>query len=142
MLPIISEDDNVAEVAADLGARLTRFNEVQAGPLHTRHIALTVRDEHRDVIAGLTAEIFWNALYVHLLWVDEQHRGQGYGKSLLYRAEALAVETSCEYVYLSTFEFQAPEFYSRHGYSVIGELSGVPRGFRRQWFCKRFPPAG
>ena len=126
-------------MAADLGARLSRFNEVQAGPLHTRHIALTVRDGNRNVIAGLTGEIFWNALYVHLLWVDELYRGQGYGKSLLHRAEALAVEASCGYAYLSTFEFQAPEFYSRHGYSIIGELSGVPLGSRRQWFCKKLP---
>jgi GNAT superfamily N-acetyltransferase len=139
MLAITSEDHNLADVAADLGARLIRFNEGHAGPVHTRHVALTVRDENRHLIAGLTGEIFWNALYVHLLWVDEPYRRHGYGTALLQRGEALAVEASCECAYLSTFEFQAPAFYAGHGYSVIGELPDVPRGYRRQWFWKKLP---
>jgi ribosomal protein S18 acetylase RimI-like enzyme len=102
---------------------------------------LTVRDDHGVVIAGLTGDVFWNALYVHLLWVDAEYRQQGYGSRLLVRAEAIAIEASCEFVYLSTFEFQAPGFYSKQGYSVIGELRGVPRGSRRQWFCKRVSTA-
>src|SRR5437660_1555654 len=134
MHPITTEDENLAEVAAELGSRLTRFNEAAAGPLRTRDVAFTVRDDHKAMIAGLTAEIFWNALYLHLLWVDEEYRHQGYGSSLLHRAEELAVENSCDFVYLDTFEFQAPAFYARYGYSIIGELQNVPRGSRRQWF--------
>jgi len=142
MHAITSEDDNLAEVAADLGARLTRFNEIHAGPLGTRHIALTARNEGGAIIAGLTAEAFWNALYIHLLWVDKGYRNQGYGTSLLHRAEHLASEAACVYVYLSTFEFQAPRFYARHGYTVIGELVDVPPGSRRQWYCKTLRNAG
>jgi GNAT superfamily N-acetyltransferase len=136
MHSITSEDHNVREVAADLADRLTRFNEAHAGPLRTRHIALTVRNEEDAMIAGLAGEIFWNALYVHLLWVDEDYRQQGYGASLLSRAEELAIEAWCRCVYLSTFEFQAPGFYAKQGYSLIGELMGVPHGSRRQWLCK------
>ena len=120
MRPITSENQNVADVATELGNRLTRFNEDRAGPLQTRHIALTVRDDDGKMIAGLTGEIFWNAFYIHLLWVDEEYRGHGYGRSLLERAEAMAVEASCTCVYLSTFEFQEPGFYARHGYFVVG----------------------
>jgi GNAT superfamily N-acetyltransferase len=136
MRPVISEADNLVEVANELESRLTHFNEAHAGPLRTRHIALTVRDEDGVLIAGLTGEIFWNALYVDLLWVDENYRHQGYGTSLLRRAEDCAIEHSCNVVYLSTFDFQAPKFYARCGYSVIGELQNVPPGSRRQWFCK------
>jgi hypothetical protein len=53
------------------------------------------------------------------------------------RAETVAIESSCDYAYLSTFEFQAPGFYARLGYSMIGELAGVPPSARRKWFCKR-----
>ncbi len=133
---IRSEDHNLAEVAAELGSRLTRFNEALAGPLRARDVAFTVRDDDGAMVAGLTGEIFWNALNVHLLWVDEDYRRQSYGTLLLRRAEELAIENGCGFVYLSTFEFQAPAFYVRHGYSVIGELPNVPRGSRRQWLCK------
>jgi GNAT superfamily N-acetyltransferase len=94
MYAITCEDHNLAAVAAELDARLTRFNEAQAGPLRTRHVALTVRDHSGTMVAGLTAEIFWNALYVHLLWVDEACRRQNYGTLLLRRAENVAIENS------------------------------------------------
>ena len=55
---------------------------------------------------------------------------------LLARAEQLAVEQSCTVLYPSTFGFQAPGFYARQGYSVIGELENVPPGSKRQWFSK------
>src|SRR3954468_981844 len=110
MHPITSEDHNAPAVSTALGNHLTRFNEDHAGPLRTRHIALTVRETDGTMIAGLTGEIFWNALYVHLLWVHEQYRGNGYGRSLMERTEAVAIEASCDCLYLSTFEFQAPGF--------------------------------
>jgi GNAT superfamily N-acetyltransferase len=139
MYAITCEDHNLAAVAAELDARLTRFNEARGGPLRTRHVALTVRDDGGTMIAGLTAEVFWNALYVDLLWVDEEYRRQSYGTSLLHRAENVAIDNSCDFAYLSTFAFQAPAFYARRGYSVIGELPNVPPGSKRQWLCKALP---
>jgi GNAT superfamily N-acetyltransferase len=136
MYAITTEDDRASEVAADLRTRLKHFNERHAGPMNRRDIAATFRNDGGQIIAGLAAEVFWNSLYVNLLWVDEEYRRQGYGARLLRHAERLAVEASCDFVYLSTFEFQAPGFYTKQGYSMIGDLPGVPRGSRRQWFSK------
>ena len=136
MYAITSEDDRASEVAAELRTRLLRFNERHAGPMKRRDVAVAVRNEGGQIIAGLAGEVFWNSLYVHLLWVDEPYRRQGYGGRLLRHVERLAIEASCDCVYLSTFEFQAPGFYAKQGYSVIGELPDVPRGSRRQWFSK------
>ena len=135
MHPITSEDEKLAEVAAELGSRLVRLNEAVAGPSRTRHIALTVRNDKGAVIAGLVGEALWNALYVYPLWVDERYRQLTYGTALLRRAEDLAIEKSCSYVCLSTFDFQAPAFSTALGYSVIGELPTIPAGSRRQWLC-------
>lgn len=69
--PVVREDHNLAEVGAELDKRLGDFNEEWAGPRRSRPVVLTVRDAEGTLIAGLTAEIFWNALHVHILWVDE-----------------------------------------------------------------------
>jgi len=130
------EEHNAREIASELMLRLTQFNEAHAGSVRKRDVALTVRSEDGVLIGGLTGELFWNALYVHLLWVDEDYRRQRYGTMLLARAEQLAVEQSCTVAYLSTFGFQAPGFYAGRGYSVIGELADVPPGSKRQWFSK------
>ena len=137
--PVVREDHNLAEVGAELDKRLGDFNEEWAGPRRSRPVVLTVRDAEGTLIAGLTAEIFWNALHVHILWVDEQYRRQGHGGSLLQHAEAIAGADSCDVVFLSTFNFQAPKFYAKH--AVTGELQDVPRGSTRRWFCKRLREA-
>ena len=137
MHPIVSEDHHATEIASELLSHLTRFNEAHAGPLRARQVAFAVRDGDARLIAGLVGEIFWNALYVHQLWVHENHRQQGYGSRLLANAEILARRHSCDVSYLSTFDFQAPGFYIKNGYSLIGELRNVPPGWKRQWFSKR-----
>lgn len=127
--------ESAERVAEQLDAELNAFNERSAGPLHRERLALAIRDGER-LLGGLTGELFWNALYVHALWVAEQHRHQGYGRSLLVHAEQLARERECDVVHLSTFEFQAPGFYRAMGYEPFGEIVGVPRGSRRIWFMK------
>ena len=135
--PVTIEDRDLGEVASELEKRLTAFNEALAGPLRTKHVVLAVRDEMNRLIAGLTAEMFWNALYIDILWVDEDHRRRGYGAALLRRAEDAGRAESCDVAYLSTFDFQAPGFYERSGYDVLGELQDVPPGSRSRWFCKK-----
>jgi GNAT superfamily N-acetyltransferase len=141
MLPIKREDHNLGDISAELEQRLRAFNEAAAGPLHRKPVALTIRDDSKALLGGLVGEIFWNAVYIQHLWVDEAHRGQGYGAALLQEMEDAARSASCEVSYLSTFDFQAPRFYEEHGYTVVGVLQNVPRGSRRRWFCKMLGPA-
>ena len=104
-------------------------------------LALVLREDDR-LLAGLFAEIVWNALHIDLLWVAADHRRHGYGRSLVQRAEEFSRERACDVAYLSTFDFQAPPFYGSMGYSVIGELVGAPRGSRRLWFGKALTKEG
>jgi GNAT superfamily N-acetyltransferase len=130
-------EESPDRLAAQLDVLLCAFNENYAGPRGDEKLALAIREAER-LIAGLSAEIFWNALHIDLLWVAAEHRRQGYGRSLLQRAEEFGRERGCDVAYLSTFGFHAPPFYVAMGYRVIGELVGVPRGSRRLWFGKVF----
>ena len=132
----IREEDDEA-ISSELAARLRKFNERLAGPLNTKPVLLTIRDDTGNLVAGLFGEFFWNSLWVDVLWVDERVRGQRFGSSLLKRAEVAAEARGCHTVCLSTFSFQAPEFYLKHGYKLIGELPGLPKGASRKWFAKQ-----
>ena len=135
-LPITVETANASAVAGELEARLREFNERHSGPQHRQGVVLTIRNEAGGLIAGLSGECFWNALYVDHLWVNEAHRRQRYGAALLERGEQIARDRSCDTSYLNTFDFQAPGFYLKQGYRIIGELRDVPRGCTRIWFSK------
>jgi GNAT superfamily N-acetyltransferase len=142
-MPVITrEHENVQQLIAQIGDELVRYNEAVVGPDQNTRFAFAVRDDDGGLLGGLTAEKFWNALYVHQLWVDEKHRTHGFGSGLLKAAEDVAREHDCDVVYLSTFAFQAPAFYEKQGYAMIGELPDVPRGYSRRWFAKRLRDVG
>ena len=133
---IVEEGEHAASVAQELGSRLRNFNEERVGPLNWKPLVLSIRTDNGDLIAGLSGGFFWNMLFIDIVWVDEPHRRQAHGSSLLRYAEREASEHAYEVVYLSTFGFQAPDFYLRQGYTLIGELNGAPRDSKRQWYAK------
>jgi GNAT superfamily N-acetyltransferase len=68
-------------------------------------------------------------LRIEVLFVDEAVRGQGIGSRLLLQAEQQARELGAKNVVLETFEFQAPKFYAKHGYSELGRIGDYAKAF-------------
>ncbi|MBU1283855.1 GNAT family N-acetyltransferase [Pseudomonas sp.] len=117
---------------------LREHNRSQAGDPKPETIALLVRDEHTDeVIGGLYGEIFYRWLFIELLAIPEHTRGQGIGARLMNMAEDLARAKDCVGIWLDTFDFQAPAFYEKHGFSAFGQLDNFPPEHQRFFFQKK-----
>lgn len=116
---------------------LRAYNASKAGATTPEPIALLIRDEHDEILGGLYGRVFYQWLYVELLSVPEQARGQGMGSKLMHMAEDLAREKGCIGVWLDTFDFQAPGFYQKLGYSELGQIADYPPGHKRFFFQKR-----
>ncbi|WP_347901001.1 GNAT family N-acetyltransferase [Pseudomonas purpurea] len=122
---------------------LRAYNIANAGEGHREDIALLVRDEETDeILGGLYGSVFYQWLFIDLLSVPEQARGQGVGSRLMHMAEALAQQKNCVGMYLDTFEFQAPGFYKKMGFSEFGHMDDYPPGHKRFFFQKRLTNAG
>lgn len=80
------------------------------------------------LLGGLTSDIQWHVLRVDLFWVREDLRGQGIGRKLMALAEDQARRQGCLYIQLSTFDFQAREFYEKIGYDCVATLDNYPPG--------------
>lgn len=61
-------------------------------------------------------------------------RGMGY--RLMREAEAEAGRRGCTDILVSSYSFQAPEFYKRLGYHETGRLDGVPGGHQDVYLQK------
>ncbi|OAR26160.1 biotin transporter BioY [Streptomyces sp. ERV7] len=102
-------------------------------PLH-----VWVMDDKGGLAGGLTGRTWASWLHVDLLWVDAAHRGAGLGGQLLARAEESArTERSCAFSRVETWDFQAPDFYRKQGYEVVGEVPDYPPGVTEFILAKR-----
>lgn len=86
--------------------------------------------------AGLIGETFGNWLFIKYLWVRSELRGNGIGTKMLQAAENEAKLRGARYVFVDTFDFQAPEFYLKHGYKQVFELSEYPKTGKRHYYKK------
>lgn len=90
-----------------------------------------------DLVGGITGTMFWRNLHIDFLWVDEEVRGSGLGRELLWNIESYAKEKGCHLMLLDTFSFQAPGFYLREGFEVCGKVDDHPEGHTLYYLLKR-----
>ena len=100
-------------------------------------LSVAVRGDDGDLLAGLYGWTWGGCGYIDLLWVRDDQRGTGLGAGLLAAAEAEIRRRGCDRVCVSSFTFQAPEFYQRHDYVETGRTLGIPGGAEDVHMFKR-----
>jgi len=136
-IPEIDSDPSKAEVEW-VDEQLAAFNKVQTGRYDFTPLNLVIRDDAGSIVAGLKATTGWDWLYVDVLWVHEKHRRSGLGSQLLENAECEAAKRGCIGSCLTSYSFQAPEFYLRSGYSAFGQIDDYPIDGAMFFMSKRF----
>ena len=90
------------------------------------------------VIAGINAALYhWGMLYISELFVNAKFRGQRLGSQLLEHVEAEALTFGSTLSHCDTFDFQAKDFYLKHGYCIFGVLEDCPPGHQRYYLSKK-----
>jgi len=121
----------------ELEERLNEFNRQTTGFHDDRGLSCIVRDSQGRLIAGIDGFTWGGYARIDVLWVEESRRGLGLGRRLVEAVEQEALTRGCTTIVLTSHEFQAPGFYERLGYSVVGQSSDTPRGYRELLFEKR-----
>ena len=110
--------------ATALAKRMREFNYPVVGTYpEVQTIWLNAKDAAGSFLGGFRGEIFLDWLIVYILFVEEPHRRKGVGSRLLAEGEAHARRKGARHARLDTFDWQAPDFYPRHGYR---ELLKIP----------------
>jgi GNAT superfamily N-acetyltransferase len=134
---IVSVDDPEESAWGIIGRGVSSYNKQQAGDNKFQRLCFVLQAPDQTIVGGMVGEIYWEWLYIDLLWVKDELRGRGYGHRILTLAEQEARQRGARNVYLDTFSFQAPSFYKDHGYQVFGELSNFPPGHQRYFLTKQ-----
>lgn len=134
-LEIVTVDDPDAAWGI-IGQGISDFNRQQTGGGQGQVLCFVVQGPGQEVAGGVIAQIYWDWLYVDLMWLKDELRGRGYGSRLLALVEEEARKRGAKHAFLDTFSFQAPGFYQKHGYRVFGELQDFPPGHTRYYLTK------
>ena len=129
-------ENTESQKAQKIGELVRSYNRSKREAAECEPLNLYVEDEHGQLLAGLVAETFGNWLEIEYLFVKEDLRGQGIGSQLLQRAESEAKKRNCRYVFVNTYQFQAPAFYQKHGYQEVFTLKDYPCTGQRHYYQK------
>ena len=95
-----------------------------------------VRDENKNIVAGIGGWTWAGICEITQLWVDERVRKNGIGKMLLEAAEAEAKNRGCHGILVRSYSFQAPDFYQKHGYTIEHIINDFPIGHSYYFLTK------
>jgi GNAT superfamily N-acetyltransferase len=118
--------DGDTELAERLGQELTTFNTRATGVDDQRGLSVDIQDADGHLVAGLSGWTWGTCAGIELVWVRDDRRRSGYGGRLLGAAEAEARARGCTQIVVSSFTFQAPDFYKGRGYVEFARTEGVP----------------
>ena len=93
-------------------------------------------EEHGQILAGIYAVRELDCVTIEYLYVEEKHRGRGYGSQLLERIEQQARAAGAKRIFLNTFSFQAPAFYEKHCYQLFAKLEPAMANYNQYFFQK------
>ena len=117
--------------------RLYEFNSRQVGKDDGRLLVIHLRDAQDEIVAGLSGWTWAGACEIQVLWVHPDRRGQGCGRRLMQAAEAEARARGAGFVMVTTYTFQAPGFYEKLGYEIVGRTEDFPPGHAHIHLRKR-----
>jgi len=135
-LPRIEADPTDQDIRS-LEERIHAFNEAATGIRDGKLLALFLRDGEGKVTGGLFGWTWGATCHVRYLFVPPSLRNRGYGTRLMRRVEEEAIARGCRQIALETHDFQAPEFYRRLGFEVVGRINGYPIGHHQLTMRKR-----
>lgn len=92
-------------------------------------LAVQIKNDEGDVIAGAAGRTFGDWLLINTLWVADELRGQNIGSKILTEIELAAKQRGCLKCLLDTLNFQAMPFYEKQGYKT-------------QWIQENYPKTG
>ena len=120
--------DNPDQALLDfLENKIAEFNWQNWEVQERKPLALQIKDDNGEVIAGAAARTFGDWLLLDYLWVSDTLRGQNIGSQLLEQLETAAKTRGCKKCLLDTLSFQAMPFYEKFGYKTQWVQQGYPK---------------
>ena len=86
--------------------------------LNFEEYCFAAENDEGEIIGVITGRAYYNEVHIGDLIVSGTCRGSGIGSALVHAVEDAYKDAGYDKITLTTFGFQAPEFYKKLGYEV------------------------
>ncbi|WP_350433036.1 GNAT family N-acetyltransferase [Shewanella sp. H8] len=117
---------------------LCQFNVEHLGDKTTEPLTIVARNDEGEIIGGVAGRTIYNNFLINVVWVDDLYRGKGLGQELMKIAEVVAIKRGCLIAQLDTLDFQAPRFYQKLGFNIIGTVPKFAGSPARYFMMKQY----
>ena len=100
-----------------------------------KDLGFVARDEDGNIIGAALGYSWGGISELKQLWVAEPSRGRGLGSALLDKFINEARKRGARRIWLASYDFQAPAFYERAGFTRVIDLKDWPIGHTNSIFC-------
>lgn len=108
-------DDRIGDFIHEEFVQYGEQNEVV---LNYDEFCFVAEDDDGKITGVITGRAYYNEVHIGDLIVRRECRGEGLGRMLVSAVEDAYKGKGYEKITLTTFGFQAPEFYKKLGYEV------------------------
>lgn len=133
----ISSEPN-EELFAKLVNGVRQYNFKYMGEETSKPVMVVAHNDDGKLIAGAAGCTIYHQLLVDVLWVDSSMRGCGLGSQLMKMLEQEAKNRGCTAAQVDTLSFQAPDFYQKQDYKIVGQVTGIKNSPDRFFLLKVF----
>jgi len=126
--PVIIETEPRPEDIRALEEALYAFNAAATGIDDGKLFGLFLRSTDGTVVGGANGWTWGATCYLRNLFLPAPLRGRGLGRRLVAQIEAEARARGCRQIVLETHSFQAPRFYAKLGFELVGRVEDYPAG--------------
>lgn len=120
-----------------LDDQLYAFNVEASGVRDDKLLAIVLRDADGKLVGGAFGWTWGSTCYIRHLFIPADMRRRGLGTRIMQAIEQEAVSRGCVQMFLETHDFQAPAFYRKLGFEIVGTVDAYPAGHRYHTMLKR-----
>jgi ribosomal protein S18 acetylase RimI-like enzyme len=104
--------------------------------LNFEEYCLTAENEAGEIIGAIKGRAYYNEVHIGDLIIHKKSRGQNIGTKLVTAVEEEFKGKGFTKITLTTFGFQAPEFYKKLGYSLEFVREDEDPKLCKYFYCK------
>ena len=94
-------------------------------------------EDNGEIIAAGRGSYFGKDCNISEIIIAEPYRNKGLGRKILNRIEDMGKKSGCTRIIVDTYDYQAPEFYSKNGFIEKGRIENYRGEHARIFFEKK-----